>query len=204
MNRCSILLIVFFIFIVVQGAQATEWNPAPTEATLFLQKSDIPLCLLYLWLPQDYYDFYTKEAISCRLKVIVGPMDNSRVIGNAEGLRDYLVFGNYKWTVTLNNIYYSSWEAANFQIIAHELTHCGAKGTGTDAQGDKQMNEVGARIREAEYWKDIQPKPPRDTTKGPCDCWANYDIVFNKDGTQKSHEEIKQALKAMGYSDAEM
>jgi hypothetical protein len=182
-----IILLTLSTFVFTTDAYGqSSWTPTTDEATILDQQIDLSLDLLYDYLPPDYFAFATREALACHLSIHVAPLDNPNLIGSNNRGLEYLMFGAYESDITLNSTWYSSWEVANFQIIVHELVHAGATGTGNDAQGYSKLKEVNAHKREAEYWRDKNPKPARDNTGGPCACWATYDIVFNKDGTQRT------------------
>ncbi len=139
------------------------------------------------------YDAYAKfasmEAKACHLIIRTGTLD-----ANTAGQHTH-------WTATctreivINNTDWSTWEAVNAQNLIHELTHAGAGGGST--------GEIASRKAEAACWKLASTKPGRGSGQDS-GCWATYDMVYNADGTQRSHNETKTRLKAFGYAQGKM
>lgn len=200
-HRKLLIVLLFLLLIAASNAYGGTYTPQTDDewTTLADKLGDKLFCSILFndKLPQDYVDFVTREALACRLRITYTTLEANE-IGYTTIFRDYIFWGPKN--IYMNNSWYSTWEVANLQIVLHELAHQGAGGTGNDAQGYDKTKEVNARKREAEYWRDIQPKPARGGQDPlATQCWLNYDLVFNSNGTQKSHDSIKQVLKGAGY-----
>ena len=197
-RKTFLLAAVLSVFCLLAPAADGFFGTTPSLETAEWQtlQNKIDWSLVTIPLPQDVVDFITREALACRLSMRVATLE-------ANVIAQMLYWASTSTReITLSEV--STWDAVGAQHIVHELAHAGAKGTGNDAQGYNKQKEVNARKREAEYWKDATPKPARDSEAG-FNCWANYDTVFNADGTQRSHDEIKRRLKTVyGYSQAKM
>lgn len=147
-------------------------------------------------LPQQYFDFVTREAIACTMSKMTDEALGENCIGIYRG-------SLFSWRVSLGEI--STFDAVNVENLVHELAHAGADGLGNDNKKYDKRKEVNARKREAENWKAAADKPPRETQDWLTQqCWATYDIVFSAKGIQRTHDFIKTKMLGYGYTKNEL
>lgn len=198
------LIFVFLLFIVATSS-AYGWTPTDDEMAIIQAKISISMRLLKEKLSeygyQNYFDFITREAISCNMtKMLLNPLLGE---GTVAQYRWNPTTG--KWLIYMAEISVSEGGAAddavNLEYLIHELAHAGAAGTGKDDQGYDKQGEVNARKRQAESWKKAGAnKPPRSTTNWMAkECWATYDVVFASTGIQRSHKFIGEQMLSYGY-----
>lgn len=139
-------------------------------------------------LPPSYIDFVTTEAAACRLRMKVATLE-----ANTAARATRWPTTPPTWEITIGVV--STWDAVNIENLVHELTHAGA--------GSAGAGEVAARKAEAASWQGASGKPARGSGQDQS-CWSTYDMVYNKDGTQRSHDQIKKKLKTYGYAQNKM
>ena len=165
-------------------------NPTYEAAEWELIYGTIDSSLINIPLPQTYVDFIAEQ-------IFGGPLKSIRLASLPAGkVARTITYSSGTWEVLVGEL--STWEAVNVENLVHELAHKGAGGTGNDAKGYDKTKEVNARKREAEAWRDAADNPDRDSGQDQ-GCGATYDMVFNKNGTQRSHEEIRVKLYMYGY-----
>lgn len=179
--KLKLFIICFIVFAAL--FQNISWGVPITTPETWQDKVDDCLEDYIKALPHEYFNFVTREAAACRLRIKVGTLEAKTVAlathWTATSTRE----------ITIGSV--STWESVNIENLVHELTHAGAGSAGS--------GEVAARKAEAMILGGMPPiSQPEARGK------IKYDMVYNKDGTQRSHDQIKKKLKTYGYSQSKM